>query len=164
MLTYSYATELDEIDIVILQEVQQNGRISNVELAQKINLSPPATHTRVRRLSEKGYIREFVALLDQEKVGYEMTCFIRINLELHQSKALQNFRAAIGDMPEVLECHHVTGEFDYLLKVIIRSRKELEQFIVERLTPISGVGHIYTSLVLSTIKTTTTLPLQTTGG
>ena len=164
MLIYSHTMELDEIDIVILQEVQRNGRISNVELAQKVNLSPPATHTRVKRLVDQGYIREFVALLDQEKVGYEMTCFIRINLELHQIETLQNFRKVVADMPEVLECYHVTGEFDYLLKVIVRSRKELEQFIVNRLTPITGVAHIYTSLVLSTIKTTTALPLQTIGG
>ncbi|MCA9922354.1 MAG: Lrp/AsnC family transcriptional regulator [Anaerolineales bacterium] len=164
MLTYSYAANLDEIDIVILQELQRNGRISNVELAQKINLSPPATHTRVKRLAEQGYIREFVALLDQEKVGYEMTCFIRINLELHQIESLKNFRAVVMEMPEVLECYHVTGEFDYLLKVIVRTRKELEQFIVNRLTPIAGVAHIYTSLVLSTIKTTTALPLQPIGG
>ena len=159
MLIYPYASELDEVDIIILRTVQENGRISNVELAQAINLSPPATHARVKRLAEQGYIREYVALLDPEKVGYDMTCFIRVSLQLHQIDELENFRVTVNKLPEVLECYHLTGEFDYLLKVVMHSRKELERFVVKKLTPIPGVAQIYTSLVLSVIKSTTALPL-----
>jgi DNA-binding Lrp family transcriptional regulator len=152
--------ELDAVDIAILQELQIDGRLSNVELARRINLSPPATHTRLKRLEEQDYIRRFVALLDQEKVGFDMTCFISVSLQLHQVEELEGFRAIINDIPEVLECFHVTGEFDYLLKVIIRNRQDLQYFVVNKLTPIPGVARIHTSLVLTEVKSTTALPIS----
>jgi DNA-binding Lrp family transcriptional regulator len=152
-------TDLDEIDVAILRELQADGRMSNVELAQRINLSPPATHTRLKRLQEQGTIRKYVTLLDQEQLGYDMTCFVNISLQLHQVEELEGFRASINEMPQVLECYHVTGEFDYLLKVVVRSRKDLQRFVVEQLTPIPGVARIYTSLVLTEVKSTTALPI-----
>lgn len=151
--------DLDEIDVAILRELQADGRMSNVELAQRINLSPPATHTRLKRLQEQGTIRKYVTLLDQEQLGYDMTCFVNISLQLHQVEELEGFRASINEMPQVLECYHVTGEFDYLLKVVVRSRKDLQRFVVEQLTPIPGVARIYTSLVLTEVKSTTALPI-----
>lgn len=153
--------DLDEVDVAILRELQADGRISNVELAQRINLSPPATHTRLKRLQEQGTIRRYVALIDQEQLGYDMTCFVNISLSLHQVEELEGFRAIINEMPQVLECYHVTGEFDYLLKVVVRNRKDLQRFVVEELTPIHGVARIYTSLVLSEVKSTTALPIPT---
>ncbi|MCI0521159.1 MAG: Lrp/AsnC family transcriptional regulator [Chloroflexi bacterium] len=143
---------LDVIDRELLTILQAEARLSNAELARRVNLSPPATHARVRRLEEEGYIRAYAALLDREKVGYDMLCFIHISLQLHQQHPVDNVRAAIINMPEVLECHHVTGEYDYLLKVVIHNRKDLERFVLERLTPIAGVGRIHTSLVLSEVK------------
>ena len=151
---------LDSIDITILRELQKDGRISNVDLAQRINLSPPATHARLKRLDEQGYIRSYVALLDHEKLGFDMMCFISVSLQLHQPEELEGFREIINEIPEVLECHHVTGEFDYLLKVIIQNRQDLQRFVVNQLTPIPGVARIYTSLVLSEAKSTTALPLR----
>jgi Lrp/AsnC family leucine-responsive transcriptional regulator len=151
--------ELDEIDVAILRALMADGRISNVELAQRINLSPPATHARLKRLQEQGTIRQYVALIDQEQVGYDMTCFVNISLQLHQVEELEGFRDIINELPQVLECYHVTGEFDYLLKVVVRSRKDLQRFVVEQLTPIPGVARIYTSLVLSEVKATTVLPI-----
>ena len=159
MLEYSQNTALDETDRDILQILQAEGRISNVDLAQRVNLSPPATHARVRRLEEQGFIRQYVALLDPAKVGYDMLCFVRVSLQLHQSQPVERFGEIIQDMPEVLECHHITGEYDYLLKVAVRNRKDLERFAVERLTPIPGVARINTSLVLSEVKSTTALPI-----
>lgn len=150
---------MDELDLAILRELQRDGRLSNVELARRINLSPPATHARVRRLEEEGYIRRYVTLLDQEKVGYEMTCFISVSLQLHQQEELEHFHATVKAIPEILECYHVTGEFDYLLKVVVRSRQDLQRLIVNRLTPLPGVARIYTSLVLSAVKATTELAL-----
>ena len=151
--------DLDELDVAILRELQADGRISNVELAQRINLSPPATHTRLKRLHEQGTIRQYVALVDQEQLGYDMTCFVNITLQLHQVEELEGFRAIINEMPQVLACYHVTGEFDYLLKVVVRDRRDLQRFVVEELTPIPGVARIYTSLVLSEVKSTTALPI-----
>jgi DNA-binding Lrp family transcriptional regulator len=160
MVEYSIEMDLDEVDIVIFRELQIDGRISNVELARRINLSPPATHARLKRLEEQGYIRRYVALLDQEKMGFDMMCFISVSLQLHQQEELEGFRAIINGMPEVLECFHVTGEFDYLLKVIIHNRQDLQRFVVNQLTPIPGVARIYTSLVLTEVKSTTALPLS----
>ena len=159
MTDYSEGKLLDALDRKILALLQADGRISNAALAREVNLSPPATHARLRRLEEQGLIRKYVALVDQEKAGYDMLCFINVSLQMHTSEHVKNFRDSIQLMPEVLECHHITGEFDYLLKVVISNRKGLEDFVVNRLTPIPGVARIYTSLVLSEVKATTALPL-----
>jgi len=154
--------ELNKIDLAILREVQEDGRISNVELANRIELSPPATHARLRRLQSHGYIKKYAALLDQEKMGFDMTCFVSISLRMHGPDELSGFRRSVGELPEVLDCFHVTGEFDYLLRIVVRNRKELQRFVEHKLTPIPGVARIYTSLVLEEIKSTTSLPIRIT--
>ena len=150
---------LDAVDRAILGTLQTSGRMSNVELAQRVNLSPPATHARIKRLEQRGYIRHYAALLNREEIGYDMLCFVHLNLQMHQPEQVQAIRTAISQMPEVLECYHVTGEFDYLLKVVIKNRKDLERFVIDRLTPVPGVARIHTSLVLSEVKSTTALPI-----
>lgn len=159
MIQSSYLTTLDDSDRAILQIIQGQGRISNADLARQIHLSPPATHARLRRLEESGLIDDYVARLNRERLGYDMLCFVHVSLQLHQFEQVQQFRLAVTAMPEVLECCHVTGEFDYLLKVVIRNRQDLERFIVRQLTPLPGVARIHTSLVLSEVKSTTRLPL-----
>lgn len=155
-----YLDDLDDLDKAILTELQADSAISNVELARRISLSPPAVHARIKRLEELGYVRQYVAILDREKVGYDMLCVINVTLQLHQMDAINVFREAVQQMPEVLEAYFVTGEFDYLLKVVVRSRKELETFLMEKLTPIPGIARIATSIVLTEIKYTTSLALD----
>lgn len=152
--------DVDEMDLMILRILQEQGNLSNAELARQIHLSPPATHARVRRLEQAGYIRQYTALLNNEKMGFDMLCFVHLSLQRHQPESVEGIRTAIRQMPEVLECYHVTGEYDYLLKVVIRNRKDLERFVVERLTPVPGIARIHTSLVLSEIKSTTTIPVN----
>jgi len=159
MLDYPRSNDLDELDKAILAALQANGRVSNAELARRINLSPPATHARIRRLEDQGYIRQYTALLDRDKAGYDMLCFVNISLQMHQFEQVEQFREVVSQMPEVLECYHITGEFDYLLKVVIHNRKDLERFVVNQLTPIPGVARIYTSLALAEVKSSTALPL-----
>ena len=154
---------LDELDRRLLGELQTDARIANAELARRLNLSPPAVHARVRRLEEQGYIRGYVALLDRERLGFDMLCFIQISLQLHQIEQVNHFRTTIQQIPEVLECHHVTGEYDYLLKIAVRNRQELERLVMEKLTPIPGVARIHTSLVFSEVKTSTALPVKSPG-
>lgn len=151
---------LDELDRRILIELQCDARIANAELARRLNLSPPAVHARVRRLEEQGYIRGYCALLDRERLGFDMLCFIQISLQLHQIDQVNHFRSQIQEIPAVLECHHVTGEYDYLLKVVVHNRQELERLVMEKLTPIPGVARIHTSLVFSEIKASTALSLD----
>ncbi|HMZ08928.1 MAG TPA: Lrp/AsnC family transcriptional regulator [Anaerolineales bacterium] len=160
MLNHLNSTVLDELDKALLRELQTDGRLTNVELARRISLSPPATLTRLKRLEKDGYIRNYAAIIDREKAGYDLLCFIHIGMQTHQFEQVENFRKLVQDMPEVLECHHITGEYDYLLKVVFRSRKELERFAVNRLTPIPGVSRIHTSLVFTEVKSTTALPLE----
>jgi DNA-binding Lrp family transcriptional regulator len=159
MLESSLNGQLDKLDKIILETLQTEGRVTNAELARRVNLSPPAIHARIRRLEECGYIRRYVALLDAEKLGYDMICFVNVSLEIHTTEQIERIRATLLEMPEVLECHHVTGEFDYVLKVVAHNRQALERFLVEQLTPISGLARIQTSLVLNEVKHTTRLPI-----
>jgi DNA-binding Lrp family transcriptional regulator len=160
VIEYSHNKIVDELDKAILQALQEDGRISNADLARRINLSPPAVHARIRRLEKQGYILQYTALLDPEKVGYDMICFIHMGLQIHQQQQIDAVRDAIQQMPEVLECYHLTGEFDYIMKVVIRNRQDLERFIMQRLTPIPGIARVQTGLVLSAVKSTTILPLD----
>lgn len=159
MIKSPYNSTLDDLDRQILSELQEDGRLSSVELARRVGLSTSATHARTKRLEQDGYVDRYVALLNWEQAGYDMVCFVNVSLQMHQPDSVTAFKAAVQAMPEVLEAYHVTGEFDYLLKVAIRNRKDLERFVLHRLTPIAGVARIYTSLVLSVVKASTALPL-----
>jgi len=151
---------LDETDKAILRMLQADGRVSNAEVARRVGLSAPATHARVKRLEEAGVVRQYTTLLDREAIGFDMVCFINVSLQLHQYEAIERFKELVQDMPEVLECHHITGEFDYLLKAVFRNRDELQEFVVNKLTPIPGMAQINTSLVLIEIKATQELPIE----
>jgi len=151
---------LDDLDLAILRVLQADADTSVAELARSLNLSPPATHQRVRRLKRRGYVRQTVALLDHTLLGHDLMCFVHINMLAHHRDRLDVFSAAVRDLPEVLECHHVTGEHDFLLKVISSNRKGLERLLVEKLSVIPGVGRIQTSVVLSEVKATTAIPLE----
>jgi Lrp/AsnC family transcriptional regulator, leucine-responsive regulatory protein len=151
---------LDDLDLAILRELQADGRLSNADLARRIGLSPPATHARVRRLERDGVIARYVALVDPEAAGYDLSCFVSVGLRAHDRTEIDRFRDAVAGMDEVLEVHHVTGEYDYLLRVVLHNRRDLERFAVERLAPIPGIGRIQTSLVLREVKRTTALPLS----
>lgn len=154
-----YSQDIDDTDRAILTELQNDSSISNVELARRISLSPPAVHARIKRLEELGYVRQYAAILDREMLGYDLLCLISVTLEVHHVQNITQFRDAVTQMPEVLECYFVTGEFDYLLKIAVRSRAELERFLMEKLTPVPGIARIATSIVLTEIKFTTSLSL-----
>lgn len=151
--------ELDALDRAILGELQKNGRMSHVDLSRLVNLSPPAIHTRIKRLEQQGYIDRYAALLNRASVGYDMLCFISVSLQVHQPDHVENFRQCVAAMSEVLECYHLTGEYDYLLKVVVQNQKNLQQFLMDKLTPIPGIARIHTSLVLTEVKSTTVLSL-----
>lgn len=151
---------LDDIDRELLTALQKDARQTNAELARQVDLSATGLHKRLRRLEEAGIITGYVARVDREALGYDMLCFVQVTLQRHEPDAVDNFRREVQSMPEVLECHHLTGEFDYLLKVIVRNRKHLEQFILNTLTPVRGMDKIRTSLVLSEIKATAAIPMD----
>lgn len=158
-MEYSHLKPLDALDRKIVRTLQSDGRISNVELARRVNLSPPAVHARIRRLEEQGYIIGYRGMVRREYLGYDMLCFIHIGLKLTSAEQIEKVRSTVADMPEVLECHHITGDFDYLVKVVVRNRQDLDHFVTNRLTPIDGIERIKTSLVLTEIKNTTQIPV-----
>lgn len=151
---------MDEKDRQLLKHLQGDARLTNTELARRVELSPPGLQRRLRKLEDSGVIEQYVTLLDREAVGFDMLCFVQVTLLRHEPESIQRFKEIVQDMSEVLECHHITGEFDYLLKVIVRNREHLEKFLVEKLTPVPGMDKIRTSLVLREIKTTTNLPIE----
>lgn len=160
MIKNSHQAVLDAIDKAILSTLQTEGNISIVDLAKRIALSTPATHARLQRLKAQGYIDGYAALVNRERAGFDLMCFVHISLAAHTTEQVDKIRKAIAQMPEVLECYHITGEYDYILKVALRNRKDLERFLLDRLTPIPGMARIHTSLVLNEVKATTALPLD----
>ncbi|NVJ58882.1 MAG: Lrp/AsnC family transcriptional regulator [Gammaproteobacteria bacterium] len=152
--------DLDASDIAILRVLQNEGRISNVDLANRVNLSPPATLTRLKRLEKDGVIERFVAVLDRHRTGHDTLSFIQLSLSLHQHQHINNVLEQIVAMPEVLECHNVTGEYDYLLKVVLKNTQALEAFISQKLIPMPGIARLHTSLVLKEYKASMVLELE----
>jgi Lrp/AsnC family transcriptional regulator, leucine-responsive regulatory protein len=149
---------LDNVDIKILDLLQKDAQLSNLELSKRVNLSAPAVHARIKRLESEGYIKKQVAILNHEKLGFDLLCFVFMSTNLHQAEKLEALEHTLESMKEVLECHCLTGEYDYLLKVACKDRKELEMFI-RKLNEL-GITKIQTSLSLRGIKDSTVLPIR----
>ncbi|WP_096199789.1 Lrp/AsnC family transcriptional regulator [Bacillus sp. FJAT-45350] len=148
---------LDKVDLQILDILQKQAQLSNAEIARRVNLSSPAVHSRIKRLESEGYIHRQVTILNPEKLGFDLLCFIFISTNIHEAEKLNVIESALEAMPEVLECHCLTGEYDYLLKVANKDRKDLQSFII-KLNKL-GITKIQTSLGLREIKYSTVLPI-----
>nr|WP_279537153.1 Lrp/AsnC family transcriptional regulator [Aestuariicella hydrocarbonica] len=151
---------MDRIDRRILQEMQRNGRISNLELADKVGLSPTPCSRRVKRLEESGLIDRHVTLLNPKALGLKLTAMVGISMDRHTPDRFEAFEQAVGQMPEVLECLIVTGQSaDFLLKVVVRDMEHYEQFLLGQLTKLEGVTGVHSSFVLREVVKKTELPL-----
>jgi Lrp/AsnC family transcriptional regulator, leucine-responsive regulatory protein len=150
---------IDDLDRQLLSALQADGRRSSAELARGLKLSGPGLQKRLRKLEDRGVIRNYAAIVNREAVGLDLLCFVHIMLAHHRPDAIKRFPEKIKRMPEVLECHFLTGEFDYLLKVVVASHEELEKFLFEKLMKVSGVDRTRTSIVVKEVKATTSLPL-----
>ena len=140
---------LDKIDKQILHELQQNARISNLELASKVNLSPTPCARRVKQLEDKGIIKQHVTLLDTEKLGLKLMAMISVTMDKHTADRFEKFERAASLLPEVMECYVVTGQdSDFLIKVLVRDMRHYEEFLLRRLTKLEGVSGVHTSFVL----------------
>jgi len=151
--------KLDNFDKKLLSALQKDGRISNVELAEAINLSESACLRRVRALEEKGFIDRFVALLDQKRVGLTDTVFVHIVLKREEKSELLAFEKAVKEIPEILECYLMTGEFDYLLHIVVANMADFERLHNDSLTQLPGVSRVNSSFAIRTVQKTTQLPL-----
>ncbi len=159
MRSQSSSVQLDAIDRAILAELQANGKLSNVELAQRVHLSPSACLRRVKQLEDAKVISHYAALLNPKAVGAHGTSFTIINLESMSNGLLEAFEQAVRDEPQVLDCYYVAGSNDYLIRFAYRDAEDLERFHTEVLMRLPGVERSNSMLVLRTVKKTTALPL-----
>jgi len=150
---------LDRIDQNILKILQRDGRISNVKLANTVNLSPTPCLERVKRLEKDGYIRGYVALLDCELLGAALVAFIEVSLDRTTTRALENFRAEMARMDEVQECHMVAGGFDYLIKVRTRDMAHYRKFLGEKLSGLDDISSTHTYMVMEEVKATSAIAI-----
>lgn len=152
--------KLDRYDRLILEILQQEGRISNQELAERIRLSPSPTLRRVKQLEESGLIDGYVALLNAKKMGLTLMAFIGISMDRHTPERFEALENALSSYPEVMECHLITGQSaDYLLKVIVKDMDAYQQFLLNKLTKIEGVTGVHTSFVMKSAIHSTALPV-----
>ena len=155
--------EMHPVDRQIVEILQEQGRISNVQLAERVGLSPPAVLERVRKLEEKEVITGYTALIDNKKVGMGTVSFVAVSLNLHQKDSIENFHAFVGECSSVRECYHIAGTDDYLLKVYSRDIDDYENFLLHSLTRIKGIDRVKTMFVLSTLKREIGVPVEESG-
>ena len=151
--------KLDAIDRAILGELQREGRLSNLDLSQRVHLSPSACLRRVKALEDSGVIAQYVALLNPRAVGKHGVSFTILNLDTIGAKQIEAFEQAVRDQPEVLDCFYVAGSNDYLIRFTYRDAEDLERFHSEVLIRLPGIARSNSLLVLRTVKKTTALPL-----
>ena len=151
---------LDKFDRAILRHLQRDGRMSNVDLSGAVSLSESACLRRVRALEELGLIDRYVAILDQKHAGLSGNVFVHIGLHREEQSELAAFETAVQDIPEVMECYLMTGEFDYLLRVVVSDMADFERLHNESLTRLPGVARVNSSVAIRTVRKTTELPLS----
>jgi Lrp/AsnC family transcriptional regulator, leucine-responsive regulatory protein len=152
-------TQLDATDRAILDQLQHDGKLSNVELAQRVHLSPSACLRRVKQLEDDGVIAQYVALLNPKAVGQHGTSFTIINLETMSNNLLEAFERAVREEPQILDCYYVAGANDYLIRFCYRDAEDLERFHTEVLMRLPGVERSNSMLVLRNVKKSTAFPI-----
>ena len=150
---------IDPTDRRILSHLQEHGRASNLELAEAARLSPAQCNRRHRRLEEQGFVRRYEARLDALRLGLGVTAYVHVTMERGHMREIAKFRSFVQSLPQVQECHAVTGDFDYVLKVVAQDLKSLSDFLLATLMQLPGVNGVRSSVCLDEIKCTSALPL-----
>lgn len=150
---------MDEIDRKILAELQHDGRIPNVELAERVNLSPSPCLRRLKRLEEDGVIAGYSAVLDRRKVGMGLTVFVELKIAGHSAKTAARMENVFASMEEVVACHIVSGPADFLLEVVVQDLEAYERLLLDRLLEVPGVSDVRSNIAIHTIKSNGALPL-----
>ena len=153
-------TELDRIDRCILNVLQKDGRIANVELARRVNLTPTPCLERVKRLEKDGFITEYVALIDPVKANAALCAYIEIQLTNSTTDAFKRFNQQMLDLPEVQECQMVAGGFDYLIKIRVTDMQHYERFLGQKLASISDISQTHTYVVIQDVKSETAIEIN----
>jgi Lrp/AsnC family leucine-responsive transcriptional regulator len=151
--------KLDPTDKLILEKLQANAKITNSQMAIEIGLSPAPTLERVRKLENAGLIKSYHAQVDTEKLGLGVGIFIQVSLSSHKKNQIKSFVEKINKIPEVVECHHITGAGDFLLKVLTKDIASYQELILEKLVDIEEIGNMQSMVILSTFKNSKVMPL-----
>lgn len=154
-----YDLDLDRIDLRILDHLQAHARATNLELAQAANLSPAQCHRRHRRLEEAGYVGRYETRLNAARLGLTVVAFVHVSMERGHVRELQKFKGVLVNLPEVQECYVVTGDFDYVVKVVTRDLPALSRFLMDTLMRLPGVAAVRSSVCMEEVKCTSALPL-----
>lgn len=154
------AVLLDRTDLRILDILQTDGRLSNQEIAERVSLSPSPCLRRIRRLEEMGVIRQYVALVDPQRIGLGLLAYVSVKLEKRGKMPMDEFRARVQTWPEVLACYAMTGDMDYLLRVHVEDLEHFSRLVMNQLLKQPGVVDVKSSFALDRIKETTALPLK----
>lgn len=150
---------LDPIDKKILSLLQDDSKQTNKELSYKLNLSVTAVYERIKKLEREGIISKYVALIDKRSIDKGFIAFCSIKLVQHSKDYVVDFEKQVANLEEVLECYHISGDYDYLLKVIVADMEEFREFMVKKLTTISHIGSTYSSFMISEVKHTTAITI-----
>jgi len=150
---------VDKYDYKVLELIQKDASITNKELAKNIKLSPAATLSRLNKLKKIKIIKQFTAILDRKKLNYDISTITFVNLSPHNRRTSNNFVTSVKKIPQILECHNISGNWDYMLKIVSKDMKSYKDFIIDELLEINGVNKIETIMILNTEKETGELPL-----
>jgi Lrp/AsnC family transcriptional regulator, leucine-responsive regulatory protein len=150
---------IDKIDRSLLNLLQSNTKLNTKELAQKVGLSVTPTYERIKRLEKQGYIKQYVAILDRKLINKNLMVISFVSLILHSREMQIEFEKSIIEYAEVIECFHVTGSYDYQLKVVVSDMEEYQSFIKNKLSSINNIANVQSSFVMSSLKDTTAIPI-----
>ena len=150
---------IDKIDRSLLNLLQNNTKLNTKELAQKVGLSVTPTYERIKRLEKQGYIKHYVAILDRKLIDKNLMVMSFVSLILHSRDMQIEFEKSIIEYVEVIECFHVTGSYDYQLKVIVSNMEEYQSFVKNKLSSINNIANVQSSFVMSSLKDTTSIPI-----
>ena len=150
---------MDKLDRKILMQLQENAKQNTKEIASKIGLSVTPTYERIKKLEQQQVIKSYVALLDRDKIGKQVVAYCQVTLLKHHKKLIDSFKNKILLLPEIMECHHVSGNFDFLLKIVVDNIPDFHQFFNEKLSVVEDISTIHSSFVMNSIKDTTAFEL-----
>ncbi|HEX4875163.1 MAG TPA: Lrp/AsnC family transcriptional regulator [Chitinophagaceae bacterium] len=148
-------TKLDQTDINILQLLQYDARLTNKEIADKLGKTVTPVYERIKWLEQEGYIQKYVAVLDRNKIDKNLVAYTNVQLKEHSHQMLKAFEKDIVKLPEVMECHHMTGIYDYLLKIVVKDMNEYQDFIVNKLAKLPNIGTVQSGFEMTEVKNET---------
>jgi len=164
LVCYREATEnysmIDSVDVKILQLLEQNAKLTNKEIAGRLGLTITPIHERIKKLEREGYIEKYKAQINRKMIGLKLLAFCSVSLKNHQREFIEKFESDVMHLPEVIECYHVGGMFDYLLKVLVNDMETYQHFVSNKLADLENIGNVQSSFVMSEIKSATALPIN----